>query len=185
MQQQVRNRVPELTGILSIVSLVLVFGAVLGAVPEGLLPRFDGLIEVIPHANAAISLAAIVTILLGISSIRNGDIERHRLLMLASTALFALFLVLYLYRISLEGPSAFPGPEAVRQFAYLPLLAIHILFAVICVPFVYYALLLAGTHSIAELPSTNHPRAGKIAASLWLVSFSLGFIIYLMLYVIF
>jgi len=185
MQQQVRDHVPELTGLLSAVSLALVFGAVLGAVPEGALPRAEGLLDLIPHLNAVISLAAIGTILFGVRSIRRGDIDRHRLSMLASTALFAAFLVLYLYRISLEGPTEFAGPDAVRQFFYLPLLAIHILFAIVCVPFVYYALLLGGTHAVSELPSTNHARAGRIAASLWLVSFALGVVVYLLLYQIF
>ncbi len=185
MQQTVQNRVPELTGVLSVISLALVFGAVGGYVPEGLLPRFESLLTVIPHVNAAISLAAIVSILYGVSAIRNGNISRHRQAMLASTALFAGFLVLYLYRVSLEGPGAFEGPTVIRNFVYLPLLAIHILLAVVCIPFVYYALLLAGTHPIEQLPNTAHHWAGKIAASLWVISFALGFIVYLMLYILF
>ena len=105
--------------------------------------------------------------------------------MLASTALFAAFLVLYLYRISLEGPTEFAGPDAVRQFFYLPLLAIHILFAIVCVPFVYYALLLAATHDPADLPTTPHPRAGRVAATLWLVSFALGILVYVLLHLLY
>lgn len=185
MQQQVRNHVPELTALLTIVSLALVFGAVLGALPDALLPRFDSLIGVIPHANAAISLAAIGTILYGVNSIREGHIERHRRAMLASTGLFGLFLVLYLYRVTLVGPTSFPGPGTVEQFVYLPILAVHILLAIVCIPFVFYALLLAGSHPVPELPETNHPRAGKIAATLWLISFSLGFVVYLLLHVLF
>jgi len=185
MQQQVRKRVPELTGILTVISLALVFGAVGGAIPKGVLPRFEGLIELIPHINAALSLSAIVTITYGILTIRRGEIDRHRKAMLASTLLFAAFLILYLYRVSLEGPTAFPGPDVIRQYVYLPMLAIHILFAVICIPFVYYALLLATAYPPSKLPETPHPRAGRIAATLWLISFGLGFLIYLFLYVIF
>jgi putative membrane protein len=185
MQQQVRNRVPELTGILTVVSLALVFGAVLGAVPEELLPRNDGLIAVIPHLNAAISLTAILTILAGVRAIRQGAIRRHRAAMLASTLLFASFLGLYLYRLSLEGTTVFAGPDLIRQFVYLPVLAVHILLAIVCIPFVYYALLLASAYPVPELPETPHPRVGRIAASLWLVSFALGIVVYLMLYILF
>ncbi len=185
MQQTVQERVPEVTGVLSVVSLALVFGAVGGYVPDGLLPRVDSLLSAIPHLNAVISLTAIVTILYGVSAIRNGNLSRHKQAMLASTALFAGFLVLYLYRVSLEGPSSFDGPATIRNFIYLPLLGIHILLAVVCIPFVYYALLLAGTHPIEQLPKTAHPWAGKIAASLWIISFALGFIVYLMLYILF
>jgi len=185
MQAYARNHVPGLTAVLSIVSLALVFGAVLGYVPEGLLPRIEPLVTVIPHLNVAFSASAIVTILLGVRAIRRGDVASHRRLMLLSAALFAAFLVFYLYRVALEGPSEFPGPEAVRQFVYLPVLAIHILLAVIAVPFVYYVLLLATTHPVSALADTPHARVGRVAATLWLVSFALGIAVWLMLYILF
>ena len=181
----VRAHLPAVTGLLTVVSLALVFGAVLGHVPESALPRVDALVAVIPHVNVLLSASAIATILYGVRAIRRGDVSRHRKAMLASTALFAGFLVLYLYRVALEGPSAFEGPGAVRQFVYLPLLAVHVTLAVVCLPFVYYALLLAGTHRVRELPGTPHARVGRIAATLWLVSFALGITVYLMLYVLF
>ncbi|MXR51382.1 DUF420 domain-containing protein [Halovenus sp. WSH3] len=185
MQLQAREHVPALTGLLTVISLALVFGAVGGMVPEGVLPHVGGLVSVIPHVNAALSLAAIGTISYGVASIRRNNVVEHRRAMLTATALFALFLLLYLYRISLEGTTEFGGPELVYQYLYLPMLAVHILLAMLCIPFVYYALLLAGTHSISELPETNHPKAGKVAAVLWLVSFALGIAVYLQLYVLF
>ncbi len=185
MQAYAREHVEGLTALLSLVSLALVFGAVLGYVPETLLPRIDPLIAVIPHINVAISATAIVTIVAGIRAIRRRDIRRHRLLMLASTGLFALFLVLYLYRLSLEGPSEFPGPDVVYQFVYLPVLTVHIIFAVIAVPVVYYALLLATTRPASALSETPHARVGRIAGALWLVSFALGISIWFMLHILF
>ena len=185
MQAYAREHVRELTAVLSIVSLALVFGAVLGYVPDAALPRIDPLVGIIPHLNVAISAAAIVTILLGVRAIRRGNVATHRRLMLASAALFAGFLVLYLYRVTLEGPSEFPGPDVVHQFVYLPVLAIHIILAVVAVPFVYYVLLLAGTHPISELSKTPHARVGRLAATLWLVSFALGITIWFMLYILF
>lgn len=185
LQERIQERVPALTGVLTVVSLVLVFGAVLGYVPDGVLPQNEALVDIIPHLNVVISLAAIVSILSGVYTIRQGDVSRHRTMMLASTALFAGFLVLYLYRVSLEGATPFGGPDVVRQFVYLPMLAVHILLAIVCIPFVYYALLLGLTHPVEQLPRTAHPRVGKIAALLWLVSFALGIAVYAMLYVLF
>lgn len=185
MERQVRHNLPALTGLLTVVSLALVFGAVLGAVPDGVLPEIEWLLESVPHVNAALSLAAISTILYGVFSIRRGYIQRHRRAMVVSTLLFALFLVLYLYRVSIEGPTAFGGPDAIRQFVYLPILAVHILLAVVCIPFVYHALLLALAHPLTELRETRHPQVGRIAALLWLVSFTLGFVVYLLLYVVY
>ena len=181
-QTLVREHVVAVTAVLSVVSLALVFGAAGQQIPTSMLPEFQQLLAVIPHVNAALSLGAITTIVLGWQAIRRGDVARHRLLMLTSFALFAGFLVLYLYRVALVGPEAFPGSEVIRTFVYLPLLAIHISLAVVCVPLVYYALLLAATRSPRELSSTPHSRVGRIAATLWLISFLLGLFVYLLLY---
>ena len=180
---ETRGRIPALTGLLTLVSLALVFGAVGGAIPPALLPRApDAVVAAIPHANAAISALAIGTIVAGIRAIRSGNVTRHRRLMLTTFALFVTFLVLYLYRVTLEGPTDFAGPAVVETYVYFPVLAIHILLAILAIPTVYYVLLLAVSYPVSELPETNHPRAGKLAATLWLVSFSLGIVVYTMLY---
>jgi putative membrane protein len=185
MEIRARNHVPALAGLLSVVSLALVFGAVLGAF-GGTLPRApDAVIETIPHVNAVISLIAIGTIASGWRAIRRGAVRRHRTLMVVSLVLFVAFLALYLYKVAIAGPTAFPGPEMVYQFVYLPILAVHILLAMVCIPLLYYVLLLALTRPIAEIPLTNHPRVGRVAASLWMVSFALGVVVYLLLYVIY
>jgi putative membrane protein len=184
--QTARGRVPELTALLTVVSLALVFGAVLGVFPSDAIPRApDGVLGAIPHVNAVFSTTAIATILAGLWFIRRGDVRRHRAMMLASLALFVGFLVLYLYRVTLEGPTEFAGPAAVKQFLYLPMLAVHITLAVVCIPLLYYVVLLAVTRPISEIPATRHRTVGRVAASLWLVSFVLGDLVYLLLYVVY
>jgi putative membrane protein len=186
MEFRARDHVPALTGLLSAISLALVFGAVLGALPAGTLPRAPaGVVDAIPQVNAAVSLVAIGTIATAWRAIRRGNVERHRALMLTSLVLFVAFLALYLYKVALEGPAPFPGPETIYQFVYLPVLGIHITLAIVCVPLLYYVLLLALTRPIEELPRTNHRRVGRVAASLWLVSFALGVVVYTMLYVVY
>jgi len=185
MQLAARDRVRELTAVLSIVSLAIVFGTAGGFVPAGSLPRIDGLVELVPHVNAVLSAAALVTIAVGVRAIKRGHVGRHRVAMVTTTLLFLGFLVLYLYRIALEGPSAFPGPDTVYQFVYLPTLAIHILLAVLAIPFVYYVLLLALTRPVGAIRESAHARVGRVAATLWAVSFALGIVVYLMLYVLF
>jgi putative membrane protein len=96
----VGENVPAVTALLTVVSLVLVFSAALGVVPSGLLPRAPtAVLDAIPTVNAAISLVAIGTITAGWRAIRRGNVRRHARLMGASFALFATFLVLYLYRV--------------------------------------------------------------------------------------
>ncbi|MFC6835383.1 DUF420 domain-containing protein [Halomarina ordinaria] len=185
MQLEARAHVPALTGVLSVVSLALVFGAVGGVLPTESLPRSEPLLALVPHLNAVISAAAIVAILSGWRWIRRGDVTRHRAAMLAAFGLFVAFLVLYLYRVSIEGATDFPGPEGVYTYVYLPLLAVHVTLAIVCIPLLYYVLLLAATRPWRELGATRHPTVGRVAAGLWLVSFSLGIVVYLLLYVVY
>jgi putative membrane protein len=186
MDETVRRRVPLLTGLLTLVSLGLVVGAVTGALPSALLPRAPAwLFAAIPHVNAALSLTAIVTIVAGVRWIRRGAVARHRRAMLVSLALFATFLLLYLYRVAVLGPTEFAGPELLYTYLYLPLLAVHMLLAVVCIPLLYYVLLLALTHPVAALGDTSHPRIGRVAAALWVTSFALGVVVYAMLYWLF
>ncbi|SEV80881.1 DUF420 domain-containing protein [Natrinema salifodinae] len=185
MEYVPRERVRLLTGVLSVVSLAVVFAAAGGRIPSSSVPTApEWLLDAIPHVNVVLSAAAIGTITLGWRAIRRGAIARHRAAMLTSFGLFASFLALYLYRlVATGGPQPFPGPEAVYQFVYLPLLAVHILLAIICIPLVYYALLVAFAHPVGDLARTNHARVGRVAATLWLVSFTLGIVVYALLHV--
>ncbi|WP_132059575.1 DUF420 domain-containing protein [Halorussus amylolyticus] len=183
MERLVKRHVPAVTSLLSVVSLALVFAAVLRVVPPGVLPRApDPVLAAIPHVNAAVSAVAVVVIASAWRAIRRGDVERHRKGMVAGVVLFATFLVLYLYRVALLGPTPFEGPAVIERFVFFPLLGIHVLLAIVCIPLLYYVLLLAVTRPVSELSATAHPRIGRVAASLWLISFSLGVVVYLLLY---
>lgn len=185
MQLQARDHVPLLTVVLSALALGAVFAAVGGVIPTRVIPRVETLITVIPELNAVISLTAIGTIIGGWRAIRRNEVTRHRNYMIASFGLFAAFLVFYLYRVSLEGPTTFPGPATIEQFVYFPILGIHILLAIICVPLLLYVLLLAVTRPVEDIYTSRHRSVGQIAAVLWLISFSLGVVVYAMLYVVY
>lgn len=186
MSLQADEHVPELAGALSVVSLGLVFGAVAGVVPAEALPRApDAVLAAIPHVNAAISVVAVGVIAAGWRAIRRGNVERHRRAMVSGFVLFGAFLVLYLYKVSLNSTKAFEGPAAVETFVYYPILGVHILLAIVCVPLLFYVLLLALTHPVSEIPLTAHPRFGQVTAALWVTSFVLGTAVYLLLYVLF
>jgi putative membrane protein len=185
MQLVTREQVPLLTAALSAVSLGLVFSAVGGIVPAWLLPRSQPLVDLIPHLNVLISLTAIVAIVGGWRAIRRGEVDAHRRRMLVAFVLFGAFLALYLYRVSIEGPSDFGGPDAVYQFVYLPMLAIHILLAIVCVPLLFYVLLLAVSRPVEDIYRSRHRSVGQVAAVLWLISFTLGVAVYGMLYVVY
>ncbi|WP_313695948.1 DUF420 domain-containing protein [Halorarum halobium] len=183
MRATARDHTVAVAALLSAVALALVFAVALELVPGGTLPRPpEAVLAAVPHVNAALSLAAIVTISLGVRFVRRDEYGRHRAAMLVSTGLFATFLVLYLYRVAILGPTDFPGPAGVEQFLYLPILVVHVSLAVVCVPVVIYVLTLAATRPIGDLFDTRHARVGRIAASLWVISFTLGVLVYALLY---
>lgn len=183
MNGAVRDQVSLLSAVLSGITLLLVFGAVLQVIPPTWLPHpGDAILELIPHVNAAISVFAIGTITAGWLAIKRDAIRPHRRLMKVSVGLFAMFLGLYLYKVALLGPAPFPGPRAVYTSVYLPLLGIHILLAILCIPLLSYVLLVGLTHPISEIYQTRHRLVGRIAAPLWLISFILGLVVYLLLY---
>jgi len=180
MQAFARRHVPALTVVLSAVALGLVFGAVGGVLPAP--PRVDPLVAAVPHLNAGLSVVGFAVVADGWRRIRADDVAGHRRRMVAGLAAFAAFLALYLYRLSVVGTTEFPGPEAVYAYLYLPVLGAHMLTAVVCVPLLVYVALLAGTRPVAELRGSRHPRVGRVAAALWLVSFAGGVAVYLLLY---
>ncbi|MFC7199038.1 DUF420 domain-containing protein [Halospeciosus flavus] len=185
MREVVRRHTVAVAAVVSLVAIGVVVATVRGFVPAGVLPRWPALVHAAPTINVGLSIVAIVTISLGWHWARTHEIRKHRLAMVTSTVLFATFLGLYLYHIVVAGTTGFPGPEAVYQFVYLPILVVHMLLAMCCIPLVVYALLLGVTHSTDELPRTPHPRVGRVAASLWIVSFALGVVVYLLLHVVY
>lgn len=185
MREFVRRHAVAVSAVLSVVAIGTVVAAVRGVVPASALPDWPALAHAAPTVNAVLSVAAVGTISLGWHWARTHEIRKHRAAMLASTLLFVSFLALYLYHIVLAGTTEFPGPAVVYRFVYLPILVVHMLLAIVCIPLVVHALVLAATHSTAELPRTRHPQVGRVAAPLWLVSFAFGIVVYLLLYVVY
>lgn len=186
MPPLVESHPRAVAGALSVGSLGVVFAAALGVIPASAIPRTSpGVIGAIPHVNAVVSLAAVGVIASGWRAIRRGRVRRHRAAMLLGFLLFVVFLVLYLYKVILEGPAAFPGPTVVYRYFYLPLLVGHVGLAMVTLPLLYYVLLLGLTRGPVAIARSPHPKFGRVAAALWLVSFVLGIVVYLLLYVIY
>lgn len=179
------RRARTIAAVLSVLALGVIFAAVGGFLSASALPRLDGLVEAVPHLNAVLSLGALLSIALGVRWVRAGWIRGHRAAMLIAFAQFVGFLAFYLYKVILEGATPFPGPEVVYTAIYLPVLAVHILLAIVCVPLLFYALALATLQPVEALPRTPHPRVGRVAATLWAISFTLGLVVYALLYLVY
>ncbi|RQH03037.1 DUF420 domain-containing protein [Natrarchaeobius oligotrophus] len=178
-RRRLRDRPIGVTILLTIVGYALVIGTFVLELP--IYPDLtNAQINALTHAIAVINSATLVLLVLGWRWIRAGEIEKHRLAMTGAFALILLFLVVYLVRVGGGGEKLFDGPDPV-YYAYLVMLAIHIVLSIVAVPVVLYALILGLTHTPTELQHTSHARVGRIAAGSWILSLVLGIVTYLLL----
>ncbi|WP_137289857.1 DUF420 domain-containing protein [Natronorubrum halophilum] len=178
-RRRLREQPIGATIFLTIVGYALVIGTFLLDIP--IYPDLTlEQINLLTHAIAVINTAATVCLIAGWYWIRAGEVEKHRLAMISAFALILLFLVVYLLRVGGGGEKYFEGPDLV-YYAYLAMLAVHILLSIVSVPVVLYALILGLTHTPAELRQTVHAKVGRIAAGSWILSLVLGVVTYVML----
>lgn len=169
------------TVLLSILGYTLVVGTFLGLVPASIFP--DLVLEQVNRlsdAIAAINTVATLSLVAGWRWIRRDEVRKHAAAMSVAFGLILLFLALYLTKIGGGGTKEFVGPRS-AYYAYLAMLAVHILLSVVSVPVVLYALVLGITHTPTELRETAHARVGRVAAGAWILSLSLGVVTYLLL----
>ncbi|SDJ89030.1 DUF420 domain-containing protein [Natronorubrum texcoconense] len=179
-KRRLREQPMGVTIVLSIVGYALVIGTFvldLPIYPDLTLSQVDFL----THAIAVINAATTVLLVAGWYWIRVDEVEKHRKAMIGAFVLILVFLVTYLTRVGGgDGEKLFVGPDPV-YYAYLIMLAIHILLSIVAVPVVLYALILGLTHTPAELRQTSHAKVGRIAAASWVLSLVLGVVTYLLL----
>lgn len=183
VNERVRTHPRITVAVLSVVGYVLVVGTFLGWVPGQLFPRLSlSQVNLLSHAIAAINTTAIVLLVAGWRYIRRNEVTKHRLCMGSAFGLIMVFLVLYLLKIGGGGTKVIVGPPQAVYYAYLLMLAVHILLSVVSVPVVLYALVLGLTHTPHELRTrTPHKTVGRVAASAWILSLVLGVLTYLLL----
>ena len=140
------------------------------------------LLVVLPHAIALVNALALVLLSSGWWFIRNGFIKLHRIVMPSALGLIFLFLVMYVTRIYLGGVKEFPGPESLYFYVYLPVLIIHVTLSIACIQPVLYVASIGLTHRIEDIPQTNHKTVGRIAVPMWILSLTLGLVVYVLLY---
>lgn len=169
--------------VLSVVGYTLVLGTFAGVIPQSVFPELSlPAVNLLSHAIALINTVATVLLLLGWKWIREGKVDHHRNAMIGAFSLILVFLVLYLTKIGGGGTKEMVGAPDIVYYAYLLMLAVHILLSVVSVPVVLYAITLGLTHTPHELRTeTPHRKVGRIAAGAWVFSLTLGVVTYVML----
>jgi len=178
LHSRARANPRRVTAVLSVIGYVLVIGAF---TPYAPFPQIaDDTVILLGDAIAVVNTLALSSILAGVWFIRNDEIQKHRAAMLSAFALIMVFLVMYLVKVGGGFEKSIQASGGV-YYAYLAMLAIHILLSAVSVPVVLHAVVLGLTHSPAELRDTVHARVGRIAAVAWSLSLFLGVVTYLML----
>lgn len=171
------------TAVLSVVGYALVIGTFAGLVPQSVFPDLSlQEVNLLSHAIAVINTVATILLILGWRWIRRDEVKKHAHAMVGAFGLILVFLVLYLTKIGGGGTKEIVGAPQLIYYAYLAMLAIHIILSIVSVPVVLYALILGLTHTPTELRTqTPHKKIGRIAAGSWILSLSLGVVTYFLL----
>lgn len=166
------------TAVVSLVGYALVVGAFGGLLP---LPEIGrDAVNLLGDAIAVVNTLALTAIVAGVYFIRDGQVRKHRAAMLSAFVLILAFLAMYLLKVGggFEKAILVTGPV---RWAYLGMLAVHVLLSAVSVPVVVHAVVLGLTHAPEELQATIHARIGRIAVTAWGLSLALGVVTYLLL----
>ena len=137
-------------------------------------------VNLLADAIAVVNSLTVACLLAGYYYIRQGDVRKHRALMLTAFALILVFLVMYLLKTGGGGRKEFVGPDTAALF-YFAMLAIHIVLSALSVPLVLYNVVVGLSHTTEQMRQTAHARVGRIAVAVWAVSLTLGVLAYVLL----
>jgi putative membrane protein len=129
----------------------------------------------LPALNALLNGLSAVALLIGYTFIRARRIPAHRAAMMTAFAFSTLFLVGYILHHALHGDVRYPVHAALRS-VYLPLLASHILLAVVALPLILVTFFFSLTGRIPQ-----HRKIARWTFPLWLYVSITGVVTWAML----
>src|ERR1035441_5681770 len=129
----------------------------------------------LPALNALLNSLSATALLIGYTFIRSRRIRAHRAAMITAFAFSTLFLVSYILHHALHGDVRYPAHAALRSL-YLPLLASHIILAIVALPLILVTFFFSLTGRIPQ-----HRKVARWTFPLWLYVSVTGVITYVML----
>jgi putative membrane protein len=129
----------------------------------------------LPALNALLNGLSATALLIGYIFIRAKRIHAHRAAMITAFGFSTLFLVSYILHHALHGDVRYPAHAALRSI-YLPLLASHIVLAVVALPLVLVTFFFSLSGRIRE-----HRKVARWTFPIWLYVSVTGVITYMML----
>jgi putative membrane protein len=129
----------------------------------------------LPALNALLNGLSATALLIGFTFIRARKIAAHRASMITAFGFSTLFLVSYIAHHALHGDVRYPVHGSLRM-VYLPLLASHILLAVVALPMVLVTFFFSLSGRIPQ-----HRKIARWTFPIWLYVSITGVITYAML----
>jgi putative membrane protein len=129
----------------------------------------------LPALNALLNGLSAVALLIGYTFIRARHIQAHRAAMMTAFGFSTLFLVSYILHHALHGDVRYPAHAALRS-VYLPLLASHILLAVVALPLILVTFFFSLSGRIPQ-----HRKVARWTFPLWLYVSITGVVTWAML----
>jgi putative membrane protein len=129
----------------------------------------------LPALNATLNGLSAIALVIGYTFIRSRNIKAHRASMITAFCFSTLFLVSYILHHALHGDVRYPLHAAFRM-VYLPLLASHIVLAIVALPMVLVTFFFSLTGRIPQ-----HRKIARFTFPLWLYVSVTGVITYAML----
>jgi putative membrane protein len=129
----------------------------------------------LPALNALLNGLSATALLIGYTFIRAHRVSSHRAAMITAFGFSTLFLVSYIAHHALHGDVRYPVHAALRS-VYLPLLASHIVLAIVALPLVLVTFFFSLTGSIPQ-----HRKIARWTFPLWLYVSITGVVTYAML----
>jgi putative membrane protein len=129
----------------------------------------------LPALNAVLNGLSATALLVGYTFIRSRRVAAHRASMITAFIFSTLFLVSYILHHYLHGDVRYPVHAAFRS-VYLPLLASHIILAVIALPLVLVTFFFSLSGRIPQ-----HRKVARWTFPLWLYVSVTGVITFVML----
>jgi putative membrane protein len=129
----------------------------------------------LPALNAAFNGLSAVALLIGFTFIKAQRIKAHKAAMITAFGFSTLFLVSYILHHALHGDVRYPIHAALRS-VYLPLLASHIILAVVALPLILVTFFFSLTGRIPQ-----HRKVARWTFPLWLYVSITGVVTWAML----
>lgn len=136
----------------------------------------QSILPYLPAVNACLILSSGIFIWSGVRAIRRKEREVHQRRMLTATLLATIFLVIYIFRVSMNGMTTFTGPHWVK-IVYLLVLFTHLVVALTSTPLVLLTLYRAFRKRFVE-----HRKIARWTYPMWLYVAATGVLVFVLLH---